>query len=114
MKKTIALVSLFLVFAVPAFATELTIDTSKAGYVLQATTPASTTIAKLSKGVVIGSQYTGTGYAIDTYHLQGTKLYGTAYDSTAIYFKDVGANATVVAPTSSVTSEAFGTGWTSM
>ena len=113
MRKIIAFASLLLVTAAPAFAASV-VDAVNGGYVLHATAPASSVIGKLSKGVVIGVQYSGTGYAINTYHLQGTKFFGTAFDSTALYFKDVGTAATLTVPSSSVGADAFATGWTKM
>lgn len=114
MKKIIALTSFLMLCAVPAFAGTLAATTAQAGYVLKADSPAATTIAKTSKGVMIGVNFAGTGYSINTYHQNGTKQFGTAYDSTAIYFKDVGTAAAFAAPASSVGAEAFGTGWTAM
>jgi hypothetical protein len=116
MKKIIALTSLFLFASAPAFAAGSATGaatTATAGYILQSTAPATTNIVKTSKGVMIGWNTAATGYSIDTYHTNGTKQYGTAYDSTAVWFKDVGTNATFTNPSSSVTSEAF-SGWTAM
>ena len=118
MKKAIALAILCTFFALPAFAATLAATADQAGYVLNATAPAATLIAKTSKGVRIGVNYdatNGLGYALSTFHIQGTKVFGTAYDSTALYFQDVGAGYTAfAAPASSVTTAAFGTGWTAM
>jgi hypothetical protein len=116
MKKVVALVLLSMLTAGPAFAASLAATASQAGYVLTSTAPASTTIAKTSKNVRIGAQYSGTGYAINTFHQSGTKHFGTAYDATAIYVNDVGAGWTgFAAPSSSVASEAFtGTGWSTL
>jgi hypothetical protein len=52
-------------------------------------------LGKMSKGVFfVGNVDTavplGQGYAIATKHGSGSKQYGTAHDSTAIYFLDVG------------------------
>jgi hypothetical protein len=78
-----------------------------AGGQLRATSPANLDIANMSTNVVIGAQYSGTGYAIDTYHTSGTKAYGTAYDSTAIYWMELGVGGTLTAPSSSDSAEAF-------
>ena len=83
------------------------------GLELVATTPAAATIARMSTNVTVGATYSSTGYAIDTYHLSGTKAYGSAYDSTALYFQDLGVGATLTAPSSSLCSEAF-VSWTKM
>jgi len=80
-----------------------------AGGQVRATTPANLDIANLSTNVVIGATYNGIGYAIDTYHTSGTKAYGTAYDSTAIYWMDLGVGAQLTAPSSSDSNEAFPT-----
>lgn len=119
MKKLIALTGLFLFVAGNAFAAGSAtgvFTSAQAGYILQATAPATTNIVKTSKGVMIGwyCVSTGTGYALDTYHVNGTKEYGSAYDSTAMWFKDVGVNYTSFTnPQSSVTATAF-SGWTAM
>jgi hypothetical protein len=54
----------------------------------------------------------GQTYAISTKHVSGSKAYGSASDSTAIYFQDTGSSAlgTLTADTNS----AFGAAWTSM
>ena len=117
MKKTIILTSLFLVAAAPAFATSLDYSTANGGKTLVATTPANATIAKTSKNVVLCGAYTSTGYSLASYHTSGTKEFGTAYDATAIYVKDVGASATITAPTSSKATDAGafgGTGWSAL
>lgn len=88
--------------------------TTTGGGELAASTPATQSIARLSNNVNIGVQYASTGYALSTLHASGTKIYGTAYDSTALYFQDVGVGGTLTAPSSSLSSEAFGTGWTKM
>jgi hypothetical protein len=117
MKKIIALTALLLFTAAPAFATSLAYVATNAGYVLKSTANANALIGKTSKGVVVCAAYSTTGYALATYHVSGTKEYGTAYDATAIYVKDVGAAATITAPTSSnaTDSAAFGgTGWSAL
>ena len=120
MKKIIALTGLFLLAASSAFAaaaaTGATTANTEEGYTLQATAPATTNIAKTSKGVRIAWNTTTTGYSLATYHMNGTKQFGTAYDSTAIMVKDVGTGATLAAPSSSVSAEAFPTsgGWSAM
>lgn len=115
MKKVLVLTALLMLVAGSCLAaTKVTAE----GASLTASAPAELLICKASKGVKLGVQYddtNGTGYSISSYHTSGTKMYGTAYDSTALYFKDVGVNyASFAAPTSSVGTEAFGTGWTQM
>jgi hypothetical protein len=118
MKKLIILMVFSLSFSTSAFAATGTAANgvgTVGGETLTATAPATLDIGRASKGVVFGWNTSATGYAINTYHLQGTKFYGTAYDSTALYFNDVGTDATLVAPTSSVAGEAFPSAdWTTM
>jgi len=120
MKKIIALTALLLVTAAPAFSATLAYNASNAGYVLSALTTAAALIGKTSKGVVICGAFSTTGYSLATYHTSGTKEYGTSYDATAIYVKDVGAAATITAPTSSNSADAGafsggnGNGWSAM
>lgn len=114
MKKVLVIAAVLMLLAGSSFAgTTVTAE----GASLTASAPASLLICKASKGVKLGVQFdntNGTGYAVDSYHTSGTKMYGTAYDSTALFFKDVGVNYTgFAAPTSSVGTEAF-TGWTQM
>ena len=76
-------------------------------------------IGRLSNNVYFLANYSDTGYALATYHSQGTKAYGTGYDSTKIYWNQIGENGvttgTFVQPTSSVTDQAFPSGtWTEM
>ena len=86
-----------------------------AGGQVRATAPANLDISNLSTNVLIGAEYSATGYAIDTYHTSGTKAYGTAYDSTAIYWLELGVGGTLVAPTSSDSTQAFPAGtWQEM
>ncbi len=69
-------------------------------------------IARASKGVKFGWSTGTLGYAIQTYHNSGTKLYGSAYDSTALYQKEVGPGFLEFAEPSDSTSVAFeGDGW---
>ena len=115
MKKIFVITVLLMMVAGSAFAAT---TTTSAGASLTATDPATMTICTASKNVRLGVNYddaNGTGYALSSYHTQGTKMYGTAFDSTQIFFQDVGANYTgFAAPSSSVSLEAFSTGWTSM
>lgn len=109
MKKIIAITGMLLLTSSQSFAgtaTGATTANSQEGYTLQADGP-TTAIAKTSKGVRIGWNTATTGYALVTYHMNGTKEFGTAYDSTAIYVKDIGTNATLSAPGSSVSKEAY-------
>jgi hypothetical protein len=70
-------------------------------------------IAKMSKGVRLAANYDGQGYAMVTKHNNGTKQYGSADDSTALFSEVVDKTAAPETPGSS-TNGFFGTGWTSM
>jgi hypothetical protein len=116
MKKLIILIVVALSFSAPAYAVTATAAIgvgTVGGEILRATDPATLDIGRASKGVLFGWNTALTGYSVNTYHLQGTKIYGSSYDSTALYFSDVGTGATLVAPSSSVSEEAF-SGWTAM
>ena len=108
-KMIIMLVVALTLFSSSAFAEALATGevTTIAGGQLSATSPAALDISNLSTNVVIGATYSATGYAIDTYHTSGTKAYGTAYDSTAIYWLELGTGGTLTAPSSSDSDEAF-------
>jgi len=73
----------------------------------------SVLLGKMSKGVNFRCNYSATGYAAATKHTSGTKSYGSAFDSTAIYFQDVGLAGTVPS-LSSVGNGSFGAAWTAM
>lgn len=78
-------------------------------------TDTSINIAKMSTNVVIGVMYNSDAYALSTYHTSGTKAYGTAFDSTALFWKELGVGGTLTAPASSNNEDAFtGEGWTKM
>ncbi|MDY0301985.1 MAG: hypothetical protein RBQ99_10420 [Trichlorobacter sp.] len=46
-------------------------------------------IGRLSSGVALGANTAAGGYAIITVHKNGTKAFGTAHDSTAIYSANI-------------------------
>jgi len=83
-------------------------------------TNATPLIAKTSTGVGLGIMVDtgGVGYSHVTQHIQGSKVFATGYDSTAIYTKDVAAIGTVeVAKPESITATTEFTssnGWTVM
>lgn len=70
-------------------------------------------LGRLSKGVQLGVAYTDAAYSLNTKHLTGSKVYGTSFDSTAIYSKESKSGDKVSAPTKSDSSE-YGSGWTAM
>jgi hypothetical protein len=104
-------------FAGNAFSEELTtgdISTIAGGQLLGGVgSTAGTPLAKMSTNVLIGAAFDSSGYAVDTYHTSGTKAYGTAFDSTALFWQELGVNGTLTAPTVS-DGTAFDTGWTKM
>ena len=123
MKKTFILLTL-LMFAASGscFAAALNTNVSTTAPGLQvyggvnAADAAGTTsvlLGKMSKGVNFRCAYSVTGYAASTKHTSGTKAYGSAFDSTAIYFQDVGLAGTVPS-LDSVGNGSFGAAWTAM
>jgi len=115
MKKFFALTILLTLFCVPAFALEVVSGVEDNGQTVQGSDPATIDIGKCSKGVRIAFTYETTAYAIQTLHKSGSKYYGTAYDSTAIYSLTPAGdiNLTFEAPATSVSATAF-TGWTTL
>ncbi|MDG5469513.1 hypothetical protein P9J64_14375 [Deltaproteobacteria bacterium IMCC39524] len=72
-------------------------------------------LGKMSKGVSFRSAYLVGGFSAATYHMSGSKSYGTAHNSTAIFFQDIGDQAAAGAwSLSSADNGAFGDAWTSM
>jgi len=70
-------------------------------------------IGKCSKGVRLGVAYNEGGYALTSKHDNGTKIFGTAWDATAIYSQEVGTGALEAFP-GGTDYTAFGSGWTTM
>lgn len=122
MKKIIILTALSLFVASSAFAaTGLTLDLTKTGLTVygakaSATKNAAGTIAigKTSTGVAVGLNTAASGYAVQTQHKNGTKAYGSAFDSTSIWVKDVTAGTADTTGYGTTGSDAFGEGWTTM
>ena len=85
MKKIFIITTLLLFVASFASAATLSFSDGEAGSELGATAPVNVVIGKCSKGVKLGAAYDATAYALQTVHLNGSKVYGTAYDSTAIW-----------------------------
>jgi hypothetical protein len=124
MKKTLIMTIAFSLFASSAFCVNLAIDTTKAGLKLTgdqtAATATTATIGRLSNKVVLGANYTTSGYNIETFYnfspwKQGeNKVYSTAYDSTSIFYSVPAAQPTgqPSAADSSILTSA--NGWTSM
>jgi len=85
----------------------------KSGVTLQKGIAGTTLIGTTSTNVGIGWNTSTGGYAINTQHLNGTKAFGTSFDSTAMYQKDVTKGTAVAQPTTS-DSGSFSSGWTTM
>lgn len=117
MKKIVLFNILVLLVASSAFAAEnasTAASFSTAGKkVIGSGGPASAaSIGKLSTKVALGWKTSATGYAINTQHQQGTKAYGTSYDSTSIFVTDVKIGTATAVPSKS-DSGSF-SGWTTM
>ena len=89
MKKMVVISALLIFVAGSASAESLKFADGDAGKTVGAVSPANMPIGKTSKGVKIQITYDdgttgGTAYAMQTVHLNGSKIFGTAFDSTAI------------------------------
>jgi len=124
MKKIIILTAISLFAASSAFAD--TINLTSTGLSLWGAKTGVTAVSgtnligKTSTGVGIGYVTASTGYAVVTQHKNGTKAFGSSFDSTAIYSAPVvvtsGANVGATIPTTadSTLFVASGTVWTTM
>lgn len=123
MKKILALTVLMIITA-STYASAAAIATntvSAAGLAfyggLNADSAAASTspLFKLSTGdsALINFDAAGVGYAVFTKHVKGTKVFGTAYDSTAISYTVVLPGVLTSTNTGSVTAVPT-TGWTTM
>jgi hypothetical protein len=130
MKKILVSTSLLLSFAASSYAATLATHTPTTtggmsvfgGNSAAAATAATTPLVKFSTGVrglvnfTVPSAGSSPGYVVATKHSTGSKVFGTANDSTAIYWKqspaaDLSAN-DVVAGTSNAAVFATQAGWT--
>jgi hypothetical protein len=124
MKKIIALVALSLMVAGQAFAADnvgLNLDTNgkslygeKIGATAAATSPL---IGKTSTGVALGAKTGPQGYAMVTQHKSGSRSFGTAFNSTSVFYIDVTVgttNSTNAITTPSATDSSIFGAWTSM
>jgi uncharacterized GH25 family protein len=127
MKKILALVSLLLIIAPCAFAagttitmtTDLTSQSSKSGYSVygdktDATTATAALIGKSSTGVSVGAMTSSLGYALITQNKNGTKAFGTSYDSTSIFSSNATQGTALLAVPTAITSADFTGTWSSM
>jgi hypothetical protein len=72
-------------------------------------------LGKCSTGVAAGWRTAKGGYAVNTQHQQGTKAFGTSYDSTAMWQTDVTKGTAVDTPAHSDSSAFNGVGsWRTM
>lgn len=122
MKKILIVTAVVLSFASTALAAPTALATntvSNAGVSLYgaadatAVTSATSVMAKLSTGVKIVANYTTAGYGIFTKHLKGSKVFGTAFDSSAISWTTATAG-TDITTTNSGSATAVPSGWTTM
>ncbi len=77
-------------------------------------TNASPLIGKNSSGVGIGMESSANGYSLFTQHKSGTKAFGSAYDSTSIYVRDVTTVGAVDTITLTTGSDSFASPWTTL
>jgi len=119
MKKAFALACIMILASaglamadVTAAASSAIVDGSRGGQVgAGAIGTAGNEISHLSTGVGLGWTCDVNGYALITQHTNGTKTYGTADDSTAIYTNE---SSPLTAPSASDVSAVSGSGWTSL
>ena len=82
-----------------------------------ATTGTATTsdalIGKTSTGVGVGMlcNTSGTGYSLVTQHMNGSKAYGSSYDSTSLFSKDVATKGTALLTVPTAITTADFTSW---
>jgi uncharacterized protein YcnI len=124
MKKIVTLSMLFLMaLSGQAFAEALADDTATTTDGLQiyggvdaadAAANTSVLLGKMSKGVNFKHNSATTGFAAATKHISGSKTYGTAHNSTAIYFQDVGTGGAIPALSDANNDSFGGGGWTTM
>lgn len=122
MKKIIILAALSLFAATTAFAdTTLTLSTTDTGKSIWGAKTGGTAVSgtnligKTSTGVGVGIFAQSVGYAATTQHKNGTKGFGSSFDSTAIYSMPVATVGTAIATPSAIDSAMFLTGtWTTM
>jgi hypothetical protein len=123
MRKIVLFISISLFTATSVFAagSSLTLSLSTTGLSLYGAksgtaTNASPLIGKTSTGVGVGiivDATAGSGYSLMTQHKNGTKVFGSSFDSTSIFSKEVTAG---TADTTTLTTGAsqFSGSWTTM
>lgn len=126
MKMNIAIIVGSLLIATSAFAgtsitmsSDLTATGSKSGLSVygdktDATAATSALIGKTSTGVSVGLLTGAGGYAVITQHKNGTKAFGSSFDSTSIFSSNVTTGAALLAVPTEATSKDFTGTWSSM
>lgn len=71
-------------------------------------------LVRLSTGVSAAALYDSTGYALVTKHVKGSRLMGTSYDSTKIFFKTDPAGILISDEVPTTSTDAGFSAWTSM
>jgi hypothetical protein len=118
MKKVLIIATFLLAASSSAFATDLASGSVSAeGATIYSSATAPTPVVKLSTGVAGAAVFNSSSYAIYTKHTKGSKVFGTAADSTSIWFKltgsgILGATGSTFDTTSSLNAVAFASGWT--
>lgn len=120
MKKTLMVTALLLAVSGSAYAGDIaTGGVSAAGAAIYGGSDstvaqaATNPIVKLSTGVKGGAAYNSVAYALFTKHEKGSKIFGTANDSTSVYWKADPAGALVTGDVGSTSgTTAFASGWT--
>lgn len=104
-------------FAAANIAMDLS-DKTKTGMTVygDATAATATTalIGKTSTGVGVSMHTNSSGYALITQHMNGTKAFGSNYDSTSIASQDVTTVGTVQQQTSAWSDTFTSAGWTAL
>jgi len=118
MKKIVVITALMLLASTAAFAgTTVKMDlTDKANTGLTLTGAENSTasyqlIGKTSTGVGLAMITDPQGYSLATQHMNGTKEFGSSYDSTSIYATDVATVGTPVVATLTATDTTNFDGW---
>lgn len=127
MKTMLMIIALSMLAASTAFATAGTSQTmdstltgsNKLGKSLYgdktAATASTALIGKTSTGVGVGILTSSTGYAVVTQHQNGTKAFGTSYDSTSMFsIEATKGTAKLTVPTATSSADFTGAGWSSM
>ena len=122
-KKISILTAMALLASSAAFAANITMATtltsaltgkSVYGAKTGTATAASPLIGKNSTGVGVGIFTTSQGYSIVAQHMNSTKAFGSGYDSTSIFSKDVTTKGTaLLAIPTAITTVDFAT-WSTM